>query len=138
MKAQSSIEYLAIIGLVLLILSIGTAVIWQQNEVATRFQQADTTVRAIVTAADNVYAQGPGAKMQITVYFPAGYLPSQSFLPYSAANNKTILLKIQTPGGIGDIIGVSKANVTGTLPSSPGLKVVNLTAGDGFVTITSS
>jgi len=89
MKAQVAVEYLAIVGIVLTIISFLAAYIWQQNEVSTRINQAQIAVSTIAGAADNVYAQGPGAKSNINVFFPNGYEPSESYI-----ENKTILLKI--------------------------------------------
>lgn len=133
MKAQIAIEYLAIIGIVIAAISLMAAYIWQQNEISSRLQQANVAVNSIVTAADNLYAQGPGAKDQITVIFPSGYTSSLS----SISDNR-IVLKIYTPIGFTDVVGETKANVSGNLPAEEGLKVLTLETVNGYVNISSS
>lgn len=133
MKAQIAIEYLTIIGMVIAAISLMAAYIWQQNEISSRLQQGNVAVNAIVIAADNLYAQGPGAKTQITVIFPPGYMSSLS----SISDNR-IVLKIYTPIGFTDIVGETKANVSGSLPTEEGFKVLTLETIDGYVNISSS
>jgi len=133
MKAQIAIEYLTIIGLVLAAISLMAAYIWQQNEISSRLQQGSVAINAIVTTAENLYAQGPGAKTQITVIFPPGYTSSLS----SISDNR-IVLKIYTPIGFTDIVGETKANVSGSLPTEEGLKVLTLETVNGYVNISSS
>jgi len=134
MKAQVALEYLMLIGIVIGAITIISAYVWQQNEVSTRLQQAVIAVNSITTTANNVYAQGPGAKTTVNVFFPAGYNPSLSYI----SANKTIVLKIYTPIGYNDIVGITKANVSGSLPKSDGLKVLTLETIQGYVNISSS
>jgi len=133
MKAQIAIEYLAIIGIVIAAISLMAAYVWQQNEISSRLQQANVAVNSIVAAADNLYAQGPGAKDQIRVVFPSGYTSSLS----SISDNR-IVLKIYTPIGFTDVVGETKANVSGSLPAEEGLRVLTLETINGYVSISSS
>jgi len=133
MKAQVALEYFMLIGIVIGAISIISAYVWQQNEVSTRLQQATIAVNAISATADNLYAQGPGAKTTINVFFPVGYTPS-----LSSISNRRIVLKIYTPIGYSDVLGITKANVSGSLPTTNGLKVLTLETIGGYVNISSS
>jgi len=130
MKAQIAIEYLAIIALVLAAISLAAAYIWQQNEISTRVQQATVAVNTIAAAADNLYAQGPGAKTTINVFFPPGYVSS-----LSSVSDNTIVLKVYTPAGYTDVPIATKANVSGSLPEGYGLRVLTLETINGYVNI---
>ncbi len=145
MKAQAAVEYLGIVGIVLAIITTISIIVYQQNETATRLQQADFALKTIASTADNLYAQGPGAKTQISVFIPPGYNASASRILSSSANFYNIIsFRINTPAGRSDSIGVSKANLSNTsiLPSSAGLKVITLesvgNSNFAFVNITST
>jgi uncharacterized protein (UPF0333 family) len=133
MKAQSAVEYMMIIIIVLAMIIPLTAYVWQQNEIGSRVRQGRLAVDTIAAAADNIYAQGPGAKTEIGVVFPTGYDDTQSAL----ANN-TIHIRVMTPIGANDIIATTKANVTGTLPTTTGYKNIKLELVGDYVNITSS
>jgi len=134
MKAQVALEYLILVGTIIGFISIVSAYVWQQNEVSTRLQQATIAINSITTAANTVYAQGPGAKTTVSVMLPVGYKPSLSYI----SENKTIVLKIYTPAGYSDIVGITKANVSGSLPTSEGLKILTFETIEGYVNISSS
>ena len=133
MKGQTAVEYMMLVGFVIAALFLISTYVYRQNETETRSIQAQIAADSITKAADNIYAQGPGAKTSINIYFPVGYTPQQSKL-----NGKGILLKIFTPVGYTDIIAFSKANLTGSLPTSSGYKSLTLELVDGNVNITSS
>lgn len=133
MRAQVAIEYLFIVGIVLVAISILTAIIWQQSEVATRTNQAQIAADSIAHAADSIYAQGPGAKTQINVYFPNGYEPSASSI-----GDRKIVINVFTPAGSTDALSITKANITGSLPTDNGYKVLTLEIIGGQVSVTSS
>ncbi len=131
-KAQAALEYMMIVGMVLLILVPIVLYAYQQNEISIRTSQARLAASQISSAADSLHAQGPGAKTFIDVFLPSGY-GSQSY-----ASGNTIDLKIQTPAGMNDIIEITKANLTGSLPADSGYKRVYLVMlGTGEVNLTS-
>ena len=130
-KAQAALEYMMIVGLVLVILAPIVLYAYQQNEISVRTSQARLAVSQISAAADSLYAQGPGAKTFIDVFLPSGY-GSQSFI-----SDGIIALKIQTPAGTNDIIEVTKANLTGSLPADSGYRRIYLVMlGTGQVNLT--
>jgi len=133
MKGQGATEYMMIIAMVIVSVFLLSNYVYNQSEIEMRSRQANVAANAIVKTADNLYAQGPGAKTTINVYFPVGYTPQQSRI-----SGKGILLKIYTPAGYEDVVAFSKANLTGALPTSSGYKVLRLELVGGNVNITSS
>lgn len=133
MRGQASIEYFVMIGMIIAAISVLAAMAWQENEISTRFSQAQVAAKMIASTAETIYAQGPGSKSSISVIIPSGYSPSSS----SVQDNR-ITLAIQTSGGTVDVIALTKANVSGSPPSGPGLKNIDFEIIEGYVNITSS
>jgi uncharacterized protein (UPF0333 family) len=133
MRGQSSIEYLVIIGIVIITIALTAGLAWQENEISTRINQANIAVKKIAASAENIYAQGPGSKSVISVIVPVGYSSSKSSI-----NENQILFVINTPGGEMTVFAITKANVTGSLPTGPGFRNIELKTIEGYVNITSS
>ena len=133
MKGQSSIEYLVIIGIVIIAISVVANLAWQENEISTRVYKANIAVNSIASTADNLYAQGPGSKTTLHVIVPSGYSSSGSSI-----GNKQIVFSVNTPGGDMDIFAVTKANISGSPPTGPGMKIIVLETIEGYVNISSS
>lgn len=72
-KAQAAMEYMMIIGMVLIILTPMVISIFQQIGVVSRSRQAEIAALQISSTANNLYAQGPGAKSTINIFLPDGY-----------------------------------------------------------------
>lgn len=119
MKSQAALEYMLIVGIVLAFLVPLILYVFQQAEISTRMQQAEVAVNTIAMAADNLYAQGPGAKSTINVFLPNGYGGGN-------ISNRTVIIKVFLISGSTDIVAVSKANLTGSLPKEPGYKQITL------------
>ena len=135
MKAQVSFEYLVMVALIIGAVAITYVYVNQQQQIGTGSRQAEIAANAIKVAADNVYAQGPGAKTQISVVFPENYLPAQSSL-----SGNRILIKISIPPqGDTDIVAFTRGNITGSLPDNSGTKILTLELlSTGIVNVTSS
>lgn len=133
MKAQVAFEYIVMVGVIIGAVALISMYVYQQNEIATRSKQAEIAVNTIASAADNLYAQGSGAKTQINVYFPDGYDSTQSSL-----SGKTIFLRIYTPAGYNDIVATTKGNISGELPEGTGYKLLTLELINGYVNVTPS
>jgi len=131
MRGQVAVEYMAIIGIVLAILLPLTMYVWQNNAGSTSVRQGDMAASAIATTADSLWAQGPGAKNRISVFFPQGYDAATSSL-----SNKLIKLTIYVPGGKTNVLGITKANITGTLPATPGYAWLDMEMKGSTVTVT--
>lgn len=133
MRGQASIEYLVMVGIIIVAITVLAAMAWQENEITTRFSQAQVAAKMIASTAEIVYAQGPGSKSSINVIVPSGYSPSSSSI-----QGDRITLAIQTSGGTVDVIALTKANVSGSPPTGPGLKNIEFEIIEGYVNITSS
>lgn len=131
MKAQAAMEYMMIIGIALVILAPIISYAYQQNEVAIRTSQGNLAASQISAAADSLYAQGPGAKTSLDIFLPSGYR-AQSY-----ASGNVLDIKVLTPAGLNDIIEITKANLTGTLPADSGYRrILLVTLDSGQVNIT--
>jgi len=130
MRGQAAVEYMAMIGILLAILLPLAAYVWQSNSTSSAVQQATMTADKIAQTADSLWAQGPGAQNTINVYFPPGYNASRSSL-----NNTMVRLSIRISAGNTDIVSTTKANLTGTLPSSPGYAWLIMRTMDNYVTV---
>ncbi|MBU3957551.1 MAG: hypothetical protein KKB25_00570 [Nanoarchaeota archaeon] len=119
-KAQAALEYMMIIGMVLVILMPMVISIFQQIETVSRSRHAEIAALRISSTASNIYAQGPGAKSTINIFLPDGY----SNMSYVSGN--VILIKVYIPGGFNDVVKISTANLTGTLPADSGYKQITL------------
>ncbi len=119
-KAQVALEYLLVVGIVLSILLPTALYVYRENETLSGTYQAQVAASRLASVADNIYAQGPGAKATIGVTFPRGYSN------LSTVYGNFINIKISTPSGYNDIIAVTKANITGSLPVSSGYKLITI------------
>jgi len=108
-RGQASAEYIFLILIFLIVLTTvtvpfaGNAISSSQNVSVT--SDAQTALSSIVNAVNVVYANGPGAKRTLSLYFPQG-----SNLGYSS---NVLSLNLQ---GVGYSNGSSKSNVNATVP----------------------
>ncbi len=137
MRGQAAVEYMTIIAIVLAILLPLTIYVWQTNASSTGVNQAQIAADKIANTATNQWAQGIGSKTRIYVYFPPGYNSAKSGFSYSAATQKsTVRLNLNIPGGNTDVISVASANITGTMPSSPGYAYLDMANIGNWITVT--
>lgn len=130
-KAQAALEYMMIIGIAMLILVPIILYSYQQNETAMRINQAKLAATQISASAGSLYAQGPGAKTTLDIFLPAGY-SAQSY-----ASGNIVNIKVYTPAGSNDVIEITRANMSGSLPSDSGYRRIFMTMLDsGYVNIT--
>ncbi len=105
MKAQASLEYIIIIGVII----IGVIPLFYYGLTKTRenvrIEQVSDTVNSLAKTADEVYSLGLGSRDFIWVNTPTG-------INSVSINGKTITLTISIFGSTSDIIGISKANLT--------------------------
>jgi len=78
-----------------------------------KLNQADDAVNTIARASDNVYSLGEGSKNYVWITIPSG-------VAATSVGDKIIQIKLNIFGGVSDIYAETKANVTGSLPSSKG------------------
>ncbi len=128
-RGQASVEYLAIIGIVLVVTIPLFFYSFQKSSENIKINQADDAVNTVARAADSVYALGPGAKRFVWVTIPQGTTGS-------SINNNSVQLQITIFGGISDIHASSRANLIGVMPYEAGVYKIPVESLDsGYVQI---
>ncbi|MBI2140371.1 hypothetical protein HYU14_05585 [Candidatus Woesearchaeota archaeon] len=112
-RGQVASEYIILLGIVFVITIPLLYYVFRESAVTVQLNQADETINALVKAADNVYAFGPGTKKYLWVNVPGG-------IRSSLLDNKTIQYQIEIFGGISDVFGLTQGDVRGTLPLGEG------------------
>ena len=128
MKAQVAIEYLIVASVV-----IGTAVTFfyyaaTRSSESIVVSQAKESVEILSKTIRYIYASGPGAQTTVIIEIPTSIVDSY-------VRNNEIGFKIGVGGRVMDVYEITKVNVVGSLPTSPGRHVilVNYTATGVFV-----
>ncbi len=106
-RAQVSVEYIILIGVLLMITIPIFYYALNTSSQTIRLNQAEDVIESIVNAADNVYALGPGTKNYVWVHIPSGV---QSF-SIGGTDNKEFMLKLQIFSGVSDFHVDSKASL---------------------------
>lgn len=112
-RGQVSIEYLILIGFILIALIPIFYYALSESSNTTRLNEADDAVNSLAKSADSVYALGPGTKNYVWVSLPGG-IESMSF------DNKRVLIKLNIFGGLSDIYAESKAELIGSISITQG------------------
>ena len=120
-RGQVGIEYAALMLLVLLALVPVSYFAYQNLGWENRVSQAQVAVARIAAEANIVAAQGAGAKGTVDVFFPDG-IDSNSSRTF--VKSKQVQLSLWSGTGHNDVFAVTKANVTGSLPSSSGRHIL--------------
>ena len=110
MKSQAAIEYLVLMSLIIFFLIPLLYYSTSESANTIKLNDAQDAVQSLVKTADYVYSLGPGTKTNILITIPEGVY-NISIKGYE------IILNL---GGYGEIVGKSKANLTGNLSSSKG------------------
>ncbi|MEK6933125.1 MAG: hypothetical protein AABW56_05030 [Nanoarchaeota archaeon] len=127
MKAQIATEYLFVLGIILVILIPILYYATSESTNAINLNDAQDTAQTLAKTADYVYSLGPGTSNKIIVNMPPG-------IKNVTISGKEITLKTSK---YGDVIGVSKANLTGNISSFQGIHEVIVKCLDtGIVSIT--
>jgi len=123
-KAQVSMEYLAIMGITLMmLLPIGVIVseyLGFSNEQIS-MQQANEIARKITDNAETVYFLGYPSKITLKMYFPENIISADVM-------ENGVLLLLDATGTERDIYQKSAVNLTGELPISSGIHYIKIQA----------
>ncbi len=117
-KGQSGLEYLFLVGIFLVALTPIFVYSIDTTYLSIRTSQSKEAVQTIAATADNLYKLG-GGKTTIFVTFPSG-------INSTTIANKTVNIRLNIAGGVGDASAVTEATVNGSLPTSEGLKKITL------------
>ena len=112
MKAQAALEYVFLIGAVLLIIISISYYATQESTRTIQMNQANDAVNTLAKAADSVYALGPGSQKYIEINMPSG-------VDTISISDHEILFKVYIFGSKADIFAETKAELDPTSSISP-------------------
>ena len=132
MKSQVALEYLIVASIAIAIILPIFYYSFTYSSGSVSFSQAQDAVNTLAKAADYVYSLGVGSKTRVSIIIPNNVVSS-------SVTDKRILLKIRTSAGVSDMVAFTKANVSGSIPTSYGYynMLVNMTE-QGIVQINPS
>ncbi len=130
-------EYLMIIGLIIMVLIPVTYYSLKEIRTSTIQNSAEDTVRTLALTADEVYALGPGSRKLVEINMPDGVVRGEIGCPGTCQESaeREIRLTIFVFGNEADIFARSKSHVQGNLSISAGRKSVEVIACESYVSI---
>ncbi|MEK6817075.1 MAG: class III signal peptide-containing protein [Nanoarchaeota archaeon] len=128
-RGQVSVEYIMIVGIVLLLLIPIFYVSSEKISNEVKVSQANDAVTSLARAVNVVYSLGPGTKRFIEITIPGGVESTE-------VNGKLIQIRLHLFGGTSDVYATAITNVSGYVPSERGTYHLPLEAQeDGTVRI---
>ena len=133
-KSQISVEYMFVMGFAAL-MTVPLLLIYYSytadsgDTVASA--QALQISRKIVDLSESVYYLGKPSQTTLKVNFP-------DKIKSVNLSGREVVFKISTSKGEAEVVQVSSVNMSGSLPTSPGMHIITIKADDGFVQITSN
>ena len=127
--AQVSMEYLVIVGFVLLITA-PLIIIFYEHTATTNDQvitsQSDKIAKKIVDNAESVYYLGEPSKTRIKVYMPNN-------VEEIILQDYEVVFKVKTNSGISDIAHTSNVNISGSVSTTPGIHYISIESRGDYV-----
>ncbi|MCX8175266.1 MAG: hypothetical protein N3E51_03615 [Candidatus Micrarchaeota archaeon] len=123
-KAQASLDLLSSSMIALAASAALLGAVFLLSTDAFSISYAKDAVRRISSAIDEVDGLGEGSKTTLLVQLPAGI---ESF----SASGSAIRMRLHTASGVSDVFANTKAQLNGTLPKSPGLHRITVSAMPG-------
>lgn len=139
-KAQASLELLAVLGIAMvyiLFFAIFSSNSLLDAQMQKELHEAQSSAQQLADACDHVLSQGDGASETVQIILP----PSTNFSsgmtyvgkPPGTSVSKSNSININAAGI--NAVAYTRANLTGSLPASPGTYNVNITSHGTFVNI---
>src|SRR3989338_1476221 len=125
MRAQAAVEYVIILGIVLLVLIPIFYYSLSESNRTTRLNQASDIVNILARKSEAVYALGSGSRDYVWINVPQGIKDYSIY-------NKTIKLSFYS---LGDAVAFSSVNVTGRIPVVAGVYRLVIEAKDNNVVV---
>jgi len=127
--AQASMEYLIVVGFLLIIIT-PLIIIFYQHTATTNDQittsQADKIVKKIVDNAESVYYLGEPSKTRIKIYMPNN-------IEQIILQDYEVVFKVKTNSGISDIEHTSNVNISGSVSTTPGIHYISIESRGDYV-----
>lgn len=118
-RGQAALEYLFVVGLVLLVLIPLFSLSYNRANVSTTLSDASTAANLITKTADEIYFLGPGNKNTIDVYFP-------SSIDNITVSGREVTFNLGIFDTGSQVFQISQANLSGSLSNFKGIHVVTL------------
>ena len=112
-KGQAGIEYIMLTAVLLIFLIPTVNYALQTATLNVRLSQLENVVKRVSKAADAVAAGGPGATEIVIITMPSGVVGTY-------VNNSQILINVSLFGIQPYVVGFTKVNVSGNLPTIAG------------------
>lgn len=137
-KGQISVEYLLLIGLLLLIIVPLIYYGIREANANAAMASAEDVVKSLSVAADEVYALGSGSKKFVDVYMPKGVTDSYIGHATNEEAKKEVGLVLHIYGEDADVFSKANVEVKGSIEdftTTSGPKKIQVYALPGFVLI---
>lgn len=118
-KAQIAIEYMIVIGVILIALSPFVYKEINKYVIKTRINDAHNLASDITKSADSLYSLGPGNQKHLYIDVPKGVSDVNIY-------GREISFTVETPDGTKDIILTTKGYVTGVIPIGSGAHKIKM------------
>ena len=130
-KAQVSIEFMSIVGFMLLLL-IPLIIAYYRNTQESAYtiqsEQLNKIANEITDTAESVYYLGEPSKVTIKAYIPHG-------VERVEISNKEVVFKIRYGNRTSDIVSSSKVNISGSIGTSEGIHSIVIEAKENYVEV---
>jgi hypothetical protein len=134
MRAQVSVEYMILVGF-LLVITIPLILVYNSQYKGTNEQiisnQAYQLGQKIVDTAESIYYLGQPSKTTLKIYIP------NQIQNISIGSNE-IVFNVMVSGGIDQVVKVSSVPINGTIQSSSGIHYVMFQSVGSYVNISST
>jgi uncharacterized protein (UPF0333 family) len=128
-KAQLSIEYLILTGIILIFLLPILYYAFSNSIQNLKMHQANELVKRIAETADTLYILGPGSQDTIKVIVPGG-VENITF------GNRQVYLRIKIFTNVSDVIAETKANINGSIKTKAGSYFIKIKNEDDVIQVT--
>lgn len=128
MKSQVGLEYLLLTSFALLVIGIIVYYSFTSSSETLNYNQAKDSVDQIAKAADHVYSLGPGSRTSVLITIPSNVIAT-------SASGNIVNISILIRSHEVDVIGITIANVTGSIPNTPGSYQLNISRSNGEIYI---
>jgi hypothetical protein len=131
--SQAATEYIIMLAVITMFMS----VIWAyvnsvsaDTNASIRQEHAILFINRLRQTADLVYAYGPPMRETVLLYLPGGVLN------LDIVNGNEIVITIETSSGNATYAAVSRANITGNLPTAQGYYSMVIESRGDYVNVT--
>lgn len=134
LKSQVSVEYMFIMGFATIIIMPLLVIYYTYSADANdsvASNQALQIARNVVDSSESVYYLGKPSQTTLKLNFPDN-------IKSTNLSNREVVFKMKSQYGITEIVQVSSVNMSGTLPTTPGIHIITIKAQDGYVEVSSN